>query len=157
MKLKTIMDKKLELVLITLMSLLVINVLWQVLSRYILSSPSSFTDELAGYLLIWVGVLGAAYVAGQKQHLAIDLLIQKSSVKNQKRLNIFINICIALFALFVMIIGGSWLVITRFQFNVSSAALHLPLGYVYLIMPVSGLLILYYSILFIIKPEGGTN
>ncbi len=157
MKLKYKIDKLLEKVLIVLMSLLVVDVLWQVLSRYILSAPSSFTDELAGFLLIWVGVLGAAYVAGQKQHLAIDLLLQKSSAAHQKRLLIFINCCVALFALSVMVVGGTWLVATRFQFNVSSAALQLPLGYVYLVLPISGLLILYYSIVFIIKPEGGSN
>jgi len=56
-----------------------------------------------------------------------------------------------------MVVGGTWLAATRFQFNVNSAALQLPLGYVYLVLPISGLLILFYSIVFIIKPEGGTN
>lgn len=153
MKFKRTLDKYLEKVLIFIMGIMVIDVLWQVLSRYVLSSPSSFTDELAGFLLIWVGILGAAYVAGQRQHLAIDLLIQKSSVSNQKKLNNIINICIAIFALSVMVVGGMWLVITRFQFNVSSAALQIPLGYVYMVMPLSGLLMLYYSIYFIIHPS----
>ncbi len=145
-------DKILEIILISIMSILVIDVLWQVLSRYILSSPSSFTDELAGFLLIWVGILGAAYVAGKQEHLAIDLVLQKAGPKNHKRLQLFINLCIALFALMVMVIGGTWLVITRFQFNVTSAALQIPLGFVYSIMPISGLLIIYYSIYFIINP-----
>ena len=56
---RKIIDKGLELSLIFLMAFLVVDVLWQVLSRYILVSPSSVTDELAGYLLIWVGLLGA--------------------------------------------------------------------------------------------------
>ena len=60
---RKIIDKGLELSLIFLMAFLVVDVLWQVLSRYILVSPSSVTDELAGYLLIWVGLLGAAYVS----------------------------------------------------------------------------------------------
>ena len=124
-------DKILEKILVAIMSILVIDVLWQVLSRYILSSPSSFTDEFAGFLLIWVGVLGAAYVTGQKEHLAIDLLIQKSKPETQTKLLVVINSLIALFAIFVMIVGGSWLMITRFQLGVNSAALHLPLGYVY--------------------------
>ena len=38
--------------------------------------PEFRTDELAGYLLIWVGLLGAAYVSGKNEHLAIDLLLQ---------------------------------------------------------------------------------
>ena len=49
---RKIIDKGLELSLIFLMAFLVVDVLWQVLSRYILVSPSSVTDELAGYLLI---------------------------------------------------------------------------------------------------------
>jgi len=150
---KQTIDRILEKTLVGLLTVLVIDVLWQVLSRYVLSSPSSFTDELAGFLLIWVGVLGAAYVTGQKQHLAIDLLVQKSSPAMQKKLQLIINACIALFAVFVMVIGGSWLVITRFQLNVSSAALHLPLGYVYAVMPISGLLMVYYSITFMFNTK----
>ncbi len=155
MTLKKRIDKILEYVLITLMSMLIIDVLWQVLSRYVLASPSSFTDELAGFLLIWVGMLGAAYVTGQKQHLAIDLLLQKVNAKRRQQLMVIIHLCVALFAVAVMVIGGSWLVITRFQFNVNSAALNLPLGIMYSVMPLSGLLIAYYSIEFIIKKEGG--
>lgn len=138
-------DKILEYVLIFFMSILVIDVLWQVTSRYVLSSPSSFTDELAGFLLIWVGLLGAAYVAGKNEHLAIDLLIQKSGPKRKKRLEVSISILIMLFGLFVMVIGGSWLVFTRFLLNVRSAALELPLGMVYIVVPISGLLIVYYN------------
>lgn len=146
MTIRKTIDNILEKTLIVIMSVLVVDVLWQVASRYLLSSPSSFTDELAGFLLIWVGVLGAAYVAGKQEHLAIDLLLQKSSVKRQKKLTVIINVFILLFAIFVMVVGGAWLVHTRFKFNVSSAALHLPLGYVYMVLPLSGLLICYYSI-----------
>lgn len=144
-------DKILEIALVFFMSILVIDVLWQVASRYILSSPSSFTDELAGFLLIWVGLLGAAYVAGKNEHLAIDLLIQRSGPKRKKRLQISISILIILFGLLVMVIGGSWLVFTRFLLEVKSAALELPLGAVYIVVPISGLLIVYYNIDNLIK------
>lgn len=139
-------DKIIEIVLVALMSILVVDVLWQVFSRYILSAPSSFTDELAGFLLIWVGLLGAAYVAGKNEHLAIDLMLQKMKGVRRRRLQIIINSIVGLFALFVMVIGGAWLVYTRFYLGVNSAALALPLGYVYLVVPVSGLLVIYYSI-----------
>jgi len=146
MKLRVYVDKMLEKLLILLMSVLVIDVLWQVTSRYILSSPSSFTDELAGFLLIWVSLFGAAYVTGRKEHLAIDLLLQKSSPENKIRLELFIHIVIFLFSFFVLVIGGIWLVYSRFILSVKSAALQLPLGYVYIVLPVSGLIILFYSI-----------
>ncbi len=145
MKIRERIDKVLEYALIIILSVLVIDVLWQVISRYLLSSPSSFTDELAGFLLIWVGVLGAAYVHGKQEHLAIDLLLQRSKPERQRKLIIIINVLILLFALSVMVLGGTWLAITRFQFNVVSSALRLPLGYVYLVLPISGLLMAYYS------------
>lgn len=87
---RKIIDKGLELSLIFLMAFLVVDVLWQVLSRYILVSPSSVTDELAGYLLIWVGLLGAAYVSGKNEHLAIDLLLQHIRPSRRKLLRLFI-------------------------------------------------------------------
>ena len=140
------LNKVLEYTLIAIMSILVIDVLWQVTSRYILSSPSSFTDELAGFLLIWVGLLGAAYVAGRNEHLAIDIVLQRSTGTRKKRLQILISLSIFLFSFSVMFIGGIWLVYTRFILDVKSAALQLPLGYVYTVLPISGLLIMYYSI-----------
>lgn len=141
----------LEAVLVLLMSVLVLDVLWQVISRYLLSSPSSFTDELAGFLLIWVGVLGAAYVAGRKEHLAIDILVQKSPPGRQRILLYLIHSLIFLFALSVMVTGGVILMYTRFALGVKSAALQLPLGYVYIVLPISGFIIMFYEVLHIIN------
>ncbi len=146
MKIRNVVDKVLEWVLVLLMSVLVFDVLWQVASRDIFVSPSSYTDELAGYLLIWVGMLGAAYVSGKREHLAIDLLLQRSSEKRKFKLEMIIGVIVIIFAITVMIIGGSWLVSTRFYLSVKSSALGIPLGAIYLVLPISGLLITYYNI-----------
>ena len=151
MNIRQTIDKILEWMLIALMSILVIDVLWQVMSRYVMNSPSSFTDELAGFLLIWVGLLGAAYVAGKREHLAIDLLIQKSSPERKYKLELIISAIIVLFAIGVLLVGGSWLVYTRFYLSVKSAALGMPVGIVYLVLPISGILIAYFDIDNIIK------
>ena len=45
----------LEKIMATLMALLVIDVIWQVTTRFILNNPSSFTDELARFLINMVG------------------------------------------------------------------------------------------------------
>jgi TRAP-type C4-dicarboxylate transport system permease small subunit len=73
-------------------------------------------------------------------------MLQKMKGAKKRRLQIIINSLVGLFALFVMVVGGSWLVYTRFYLQVKSAALALPLGYVYLVVPLSGLLIIYYAI-----------
>jgi TRAP-type C4-dicarboxylate transport system permease small subunit len=146
MHLRQKVDKILEIFLVVLMTILVVDVVWQVASRFVFSNPSSFTDELAVFLLIWIGMAGAAYVKGKNEHLAIDILPDKLSPRNSNRLMVFINLFIIIFSLTTMVVGGSWLAHTRFQMEQVSSALQLPLGYVYAIMPVSGLLMIYYSV-----------
>ncbi|MBU2491623.1 MAG: TRAP transporter small permease [Bacteroidetes bacterium] len=149
--LKNKIDSVLKWMLVLIMAFMTLNVLWQVFSRFVLQNPSSFTDELARYLLVWAGILGAAYVAGQKMHLAIDLLSTKLEGKSKSYLEIFIEACIFIFSLTVMVIGGMRLVYITLNLNQISAALQVPLGYVYLAVPLSGLLMMFYSSYFIIE------
>jgi TRAP-type C4-dicarboxylate transport system permease small subunit len=148
--LKLKIDFVLKWVLVFIMAAMTINVLWQVFSRFILQDPSSITEELARYMLIWIGILGAAYVAGQKMHLAIDLLSTKLSGSKKSYLEIFIQLSVFVFSFSVMLIGGIRLVQITLSLNQISAALQIPLGYVYSVLPLSGLLMMFYSAVFII-------
>jgi TRAP-type C4-dicarboxylate transport system permease small subunit len=144
-RIKSAVDKTIEYLLVVLMAIMVLNVLWQVFSRFILNSPSSFTEELARYLLIWVGLIAAGYVAGRKMHLAIDYLVNKLSKGLKSKIELLTNLLIILFALFVMVIGGFNLVSLTVYLEQMSSALQIQLGYVYLAVPISGLLIIFYS------------
>jgi len=148
---KKYVDNILKWFVIIIMAAMTINVLWQVFSRFVLQSPSSFTEELARYMLVWLGILGASYVAGQKMHLAIDLLSTKLIGKSKSFLEIFIQSCIFIFSLFVMVIGGIRLVTITLVLNQISAALQIKLGYVYLVLPISGLMMMFYSFYYIIQ------
>jgi len=64
------LDRILEPVLVMLLFALVVTVLWQVFSRYVLQAPSTATDEIARFLLMWTALLGAAWAVGQRAHLA---------------------------------------------------------------------------------------
>jgi len=131
---------------VTVLAILLLDVLWQVISRYIMQEPSSWTDELAGFLLIWVGLFGAAYATGKKDHLAIDLLPRKLSLMRRKYLYLVINGLIGGFALIVLVVGGTRLVYITFKLDQISSALEIPFGYVYLVLPISGLFILFYAV-----------
>lgn len=144
-------NKILEWVLISLMAANVLNVLWQVFTRFVLKDPSSFTEELARYLLIWVGLLGASYAAGQKMHLAIDVVLKALVGKIRNLTELCIELLIFSFAFFVMVIGGLRLVAITLKLNQISAALRIQLGYVYLVLPFSGLLIMFYAFVFFME------
>lgn len=145
-KIKLKIDKIIELVLMGLLSLMVFNVSWQVFSRFILGDPSSWTEELTRYSLIWLGMLGAGYVTGKKMHLAIDYFANKTKEPIRTYIEIFIHTAVLLFAFTVMVVGGSNLVGLTLYLEQISASLQIQLGYVYLALPISGLLIVFYSI-----------
>jgi TRAP-type C4-dicarboxylate transport system permease small subunit len=132
-----------------LMGVLVVDVLWQVFTRFILGDPSHFTDELARYLLIWVGLLGGAYGVGQRLHLAIDLLPTRLTGRAHHVLQIVIESTVMVFAVAVLVVGGSRLVGLTLLMGQTSAAMQVPLGIVYSVLPLSGILIAFYSLVFI--------
>ena len=146
MALRKRIDKILGRTLVVIMSIMVINVLWQVFTRYVTGNPSSFTDELARYLMIWIGILGAAFVSGKNMHVAIDILPSRASVRTQKKLKTIVTVIIILFVFFAFIVGGSRLVYISHILGQQSPALQIPLAVVYLIIPISGLLIIYYKV-----------
>jgi TRAP-type C4-dicarboxylate transport system permease small subunit len=132
----------LEPFLVTAISVLVLVVLWQVFSRYVLQSPSTATDEVARFLLMWLTLLGAAWVVGQRGHLAIDLLSDKLSQGKALWLERVLICLMALFTFAVLIVGGINLVHVTLRLAQSSTVLQVPMGYVYLALPVSGLFML---------------
>jgi TRAP-type C4-dicarboxylate transport system permease small subunit len=142
---RRVVDRALEWLLVAFMWLMVVNVLWQVATRFLLRNPSSFTEEIARYMLVWVGVLGGAYAVGKRIHLAIDLLPSKLEGRRKALLELFIEACIFVFAALVLVFGGSGLVWLTLDLGQTSAALQVPLGIVYLVLPLSGILMMFYS------------
>ncbi len=145
--LRAALDRLLGGVICVLMGAMVLNVLWQVFTRFVLRHPSSFTEELARYMMIWVGLLGSAYAAGKKSHLALDLVTARLDGAGKRASEIFIHAFILLFAVTVLLGGGGRLVWIQLSLGQQSAALQLKLGYVYLAVPLAGLFIAFYSAL----------
>ena len=144
MKLKSTLDRSIQVIIAVLMGVMVLNVTWQVFSRYVLGDPSSFTDELARYSMIWLGLLGAAYVSGKQGHLAIDVLVEKVKGKNLFYLQLFIHGMVIFFGAVIMVGGGTNLVYISQLLQQKSATLQVPLSLVYAMVPISGVLVVYY-------------
>ncbi len=115
-------------------------VLYQVFTRYVLNSPSDFTEEIVRYLLVWTGFIGAAYAFNTRQHMSLVFFKEKLSKEKQKWLSVVIDFIILLFALLIMVIGGWTLSISTM--GALSALLSVPRGLVYLIGPISGIFII---------------
>lgn len=150
MKMK-IIDRSLQIVLVVMVTAITLTVVWQVISRYVFDAPSSFTEELAKFLLIWITFLGAVYTSGKKLNIAIDLLPHKLKTPYANYLKITIHALVILFCLIVMIIGGGNLVYLNWILGQQTAALEIPVAIVYLILPISGIFIILYETHYITK------
>ena len=138
------LNKVIEYLLMILIVLMVISCVWQVASRYIFGQASVQTEELMRYSIIWVSVIGGAYVYGEKGHLAITFFSDKLNPSLAKVVAIFIDTAICIFSAIVLIYGGSQIVsATMIQ---TSAGMGLPMGFMYMALPIAGLMCILYSI-----------
>lgn len=143
--------------LVVLMVAMVLDVCWQVFTRFVLSNPSSFTEELAGFFLIWIGLLGGAYAFQTRAHLGIDVLTYRLEGTVRRFVDILINAFVLCFAVFVMGIGGLKLVRLTLALEQISPSLAIPMGYVYIVIPLSGVLTALYALGFIWKAIKGNE
>ncbi|TLM78213.1 TRAP transporter small permease [Microbulbifer harenosus] len=139
-------EKALALVLGSLLALMVVDVTWQILTRFLPMQPSSYTEELARYLLVWIGILGGAYAFRKKSHLGIDLLTNALHGAARKSVQVFVVLVCFAFAASAMVYGGTKLMLLTFELEQYSAALNIPMGFVYSVLPLSGLLICIFSL-----------
>ena len=124
------------------MLIIIISILalWQVFSRYVLNSPSTNTEESLRYLMIWMGFLGAAYCFGQDNHLSLTLLENKLHETKKKSMKIMQNIVVNI-TIFLVLVCGGYIFVTS-SVDQTSSTLGWSMSIIYLIMPLSGILIL---------------
>ena len=72
-------DKTLAAALVVAMTCILLTVIWQIVSRYLLQDPAAATEELSRFFLIWIGILGAAYAYKQRAHLGFNLIVERRS------------------------------------------------------------------------------
>lgn len=169
LRLKNGLAKALEFAVVLAVGLLVLDVLWQVVTRFaskipgivplpgavasFLQSvkPSSWTEELATMLLIWVSLLGASVAFSEKGHLGVDYFVSKLPEKAKSAVEIIVYLLVAFFAAMLLIYGGWKLVALTLSTNQRSPALDVNMGHVYLALPISGLFIVLFSLEMIVE------
>ena len=148
-KLKQMIDKAVEWFSIALVIVMVLLVLWQIIARYLLNSPSSFGEALPRSLFVWLVLIPSTYAFGSRDHMYISALNDRLRGKTRTVVNILIEILTILFAACVMVFGGS--IITRMQMVSLDSSLHIPMGVVYAVIPVCGVITVFYCICNILK------
>lgn len=138
------LDRVLQIASVVLFALLVVVVVWQVFTRQVLNSPSAWTEELARYTFVWVGLFATALVFSERGHIAVDFVVRKFSPATQKVVAVVVQLAIISFAVVVLVYGG--LRAANGAWNQSLSALPTQVGVMYLAMPICGALIAFYAV-----------
>lgn len=115
----------------------------QVVARYALANSLSWSEELGKYIFVWITFLGMAAAFQSKAHIALDILVSILPAKPSRALSILNTLLVALVGL-ALAIGG--LSLMKFGMNQRSAALGLPMYYVYTVIPFSGVMLFYFAL-----------
>lgn len=143
--LRTFLDRLLQLFCISLLGVMVVVALWQVASRYVFGSPSTLSEEFLRFALIWISIMGAAYVAGKSQHVSMSLFVDLLPLSGQLKWGMALQMIFLLFAVFILIMGGGHAV--SISMTQISPVLQIPMGLIYSALPVSGVIIVLYSLI----------
>ncbi len=146
---KNVLDRVLTWACVVLFSALVIDVTWQVFARQVLNQPSGWSEELAKYLFIWLGLFGSALVFGERGHIAVDFAVKKLPEKFQIAISTIIQLTILTFTVLVLIWGGFRVVDLAWEQNLTGLPTNV--GPLYLALPISGILIAFYTVYHLVR------
>ncbi|HBA96773.1 MAG TPA: TRAP transporter small permease [Lachnospiraceae bacterium] len=144
-KIRKVIDLVLSSACAVIFAAMVVIGTYQIVTRFIFRSPSTVSEELLTYSFTWMALLSSAYVFGKRDHMRMGFMADKAGPGGQKVLGILSEILIMILAASVLIYGG--VTITNLTMTQSTASLGIPMGVVYTIIPISGVLIVLYSIL----------
>lgn len=122
---------------------------WQVLTRYVLKNPSTWSEELVGYLFAWMSLLGASLVTCERGHMNIPIIVERFSEPVQKLLNCLGEVIAFLFSAVILVFGG--VQITTLAMGQMTSSLGVPIGIFYIVLPLCGVLNMIYTVLNIIN------
>ena len=131
---------------------MVILTTYQVITRYVFNAPSTWSEELVGYLFAWSTLFGAAIVSGERGHMNIPIIVDMAAPGLKKLLLSLGEIIAFLFSMVILVYGG--MQITSLAMGQMTSSLGVAVGVFYVVMPICGVVNMIYTILNIVEILG---
>jgi TRAP-type C4-dicarboxylate transport system permease small subunit len=144
-------NKYLSMLIAAAFALMTVLIFAQVLCRYVLQAPLSWSEELARYIFIWLTFFGASVAFYERTHINVSYFVEHIRNVRTRALLMFTADLLCLWFLWVFVKDG-FVVASRVLAlgQVSSSMGFLPVGAVYLAVPVGslfmGLNVLYHTL-----------
>jgi len=133
-KLLYLWDKFEELLIFALFLLIMATVTLQIVNREFIGATLLWTEELARFLYIWVAYIGFAYVMKKRKNLRIDVILEYMSPKARNAFSLVEHLITLVVAVWLFVIFVDYIEFTKLTV---APALRFPIRYVYIIFPIS--------------------
>ena len=133
------MIRAVEAVLIIITVALAVIVPAGVFFRYLLNAALSWTDELGGFLLVWMTFLGCVVALDRGTHLDFDFLALKLPPRARRLAALVCDLALAALLVVILVNG---IAISQRLMSQTAVSVPLPRGLVYSVMPLSAALML---------------
>jgi TRAP-type C4-dicarboxylate transport system permease small subunit len=128
---------------IALMAALAVLLFLQVLLRYFFNAPLAWSDDIIRIMFVWVSLLGAAIAWKRRAHLHIAIIGERLPHRWRRLLPLLASVVAAAVSAALMVQG--WIG-TQQNMRQLLPITGIPVGWLYLALPVSAALILLYSL-----------
>jgi TRAP-type C4-dicarboxylate transport system permease small subunit len=133
--------ENLAMIFLVFMTIIIIG---QVFTRYFLNFTAAWSEEVALILMVWFGFIGIALGVKRRTHLAIEYFVSLLNDKAQTIVFKYIDLTIIFFGAVLAYNGFKLVEVTKAS---TMAGTGLPASTLYLMVPISGIMIVIYSLL----------
>lgn len=125
-----------KLALVFLSAVMAVTILLQVFLRYVVKASLPWSEELARYLMVWIGLMGASIAVHEGRHVGVSLLVDRTRGALRKAVT-GIAMCGVLWFLWLMLSEGIRLVLNIWQQR--SPAMNIPMAIPYAAIPLGAI------------------
>jgi C4-dicarboxylate transporter DctQ subunit len=124
--------------------------LLQVVLRYFTDIPTTWQDEVGRYCVVWGALIGSSVALRDGKHINVTLLYEHLPGWCQKLSTVITNVLLLVF-FGIMIKYGASIVYQQYDLDIASTN-GFKLWVIYLVLPVSGAMMMVQTVLNIINP-----
>lgn len=146
--LRNILNKALNILAGGSLAVMVILTTYQVVTRYVFNAPSTWSEELVGYMFAWSTMFGATIISGERGHMNIPIVVDRFNPTMRKAFHIFAEVIAFLFSATILVFGG--VQVSSLAMGQQTSSLGVAVGVFYWVMPVCGIVMALYAVLNII-------
>ncbi|MDQ0256700.1 TRAP-type C4-dicarboxylate transport system permease small subunit [Evansella vedderi] len=132
---KTGLDRILLVSSLTLLTAMVVVIIYQVFSRQVLGTAPAWSEEVSRLLFVWVSFLGIAYGFKEKVHIGVGLVVNKLPEKVQDAFDYFAKILVIGFGILMIHYGWQFTVLTSTS---TMPGTGMPSSMLYVVIPIAG-------------------